>query len=95
MSGPVAEYCVKCEGHVMKYLIPQYNKHTMDSITLAKMVGAGHEPARSNRTQAWLTTPTQFTTCDYYVQAVNRNKTLNEDEKKALRCRFYDELPNW
>jgi hypothetical protein len=93
MSGPVDECCVKC-GENVRYLVPFYGSHTMDSIYLAELIGSGHVRARANRTQAWLTTPTMNTSSDNYIMAINRQAALTEEQKKDLRGRIYRELPN-
>jgi hypothetical protein len=65
----------------------------MDSITIAEMAGTGFLKARANRTQDWLRTPCMNSGIDYYTMAIDRQKTLSEDEKKAKKHLFYDFLP--
>jgi hypothetical protein len=65
----------------------------MDSITVAEMAGTGYLKARANRTQDWLKTPCMNSGLDYYTMAIDRQKTLSKEEKQAIKCRFYDFLP--
>ena len=92
MSGLVDECYVKCSKCV-RYMVVKYGTHTMDSITLTEMIGAGHVRARANRTQAWLCTPFMCTSINYYTMAVDHQKTLTKEEKKEFQEIFYDDLP--
>jgi hypothetical protein len=82
-------------GGNMKYLVALYQRRTLDSETLAEGIGAGHHNARSNRTQAWLTTPNMFVNTDHITMAAEQaNPTLTREEKRVIRgFRAYDMLP--
>ena len=93
MAGPVDECCNKC-GEKERYLVTYNGGRTMDSVTIAEIMGTGHIRARANRTQAWIRTPTQDVSMDTIKLVLDRYKTLTQEEKKVIQDQIYDILPS-
>ena len=58
-SGPTGKECDECRDrkHKMYYKIQFYDHNVLDSITIAELVGKGHEVAKGNRMYHWIRTP--------------------------------------
>jgi hypothetical protein len=87
-AGPAGKKCTCAFGN---YLILLYGLNTLDSITVADIIGQDLEVARANRMQNWNRTPTmQYNElcCDLAIQRrLNQDKSLDADAKKVLRMK--------
>ena len=92
MCGPVDECCSKC-GEIARYLVANYGQHTIDSITLADILGAGKIRARANRTQAWIRTPMMNFTNNNIRRALDQNTSLTPEEMRNRAEEVYNILP--
>jgi hypothetical protein len=85
-AGPVGKTCTCTNGN---YLIPFYKLNTLDSITVADIIGQDLEVARADRMQNWNITPMmQYNElcCDLAIQRrLDQDKSLDADAKKAMR----------
>jgi hypothetical protein len=79
-AGPAG---TKCTCAYRNYLIVLHGLNTLDSITVAGIIGQDLEVARADRMQNWNRTPTmQYNElcCDLAIQRrLNQNKSLNAD----------------
>jgi hypothetical protein len=82
-AGPAGKKCTCTHG---KYLILFYGLNTLDSITVADIIGQDLEVARADRMKNWNITPMmQYNElcCDLAIQRrLNQDKFLDTDAKK-------------
>jgi hypothetical protein len=85
-ARPVGKKCTCTHGN---YLILFYKLNTLDSITVADIIGQDLEVARADRMKNWNITPMmQYNElcCDLAIQRqLNQDKSLDADAKKAIR----------
>jgi hypothetical protein len=85
-AGPAGKKCTCTHG---KYLILFYKLNTLDSITIADIIGQDLEVAQADRMRNWNVTSTmQYNElcCDLAIQKrLNQDKSLNADAEKAIR----------
>jgi hypothetical protein len=85
-AGSAGKKCTSTHGN---YLILFYGFNTLDSITVADIIGQDLEVARADRMQNWVTTPMmQYNEicCDLAItRQLNKDKSLDADAKKAMR----------
>jgi hypothetical protein len=84
-AGPAGKKCTCTHGN---YLILFYGLNTLDSITVADIIGQDLEVAQADRMQNWTRTPVmQYNElcCDLAItRQLNKDKSLDEDAKKAM-----------
>jgi hypothetical protein len=87
-AGPAGKKCTCTHGN---YLILFYGLNTLDSITVADIIGQDLEVAQADRMQNWTRTPVmQYNElcCDLAItRQLNKDKSLDEDAKKAMRMK--------
>jgi hypothetical protein len=85
-AGPAGKKCTCTHGN---YLILYYKLTTLDSITVANIIGQDLEVTRADRMQNRNITPMmQYNDlcCDLAIQRrLNQDKALDADAKKAMR----------
>ena len=85
-AGPAGKDCKCTYG---RYQILFYNRHVIDSITVAELIGEELEVAKADRMQAWIRTPMMQWNSDCCGLAIERkinaNESLSADAKKALK----------
>ena len=86
---PTSKYCIEC-GEDERYKIVFHDNDILDSVTLAKPMRKRHEPAKANCKQAWLRTPMMHVGVDQINLALQRNRTLMENEQKERRYMVYN-----
>jgi hypothetical protein len=84
-AGPAGKKCTCTQGN---YLILFYGLNTLDSITVADIIGQVLEVARADCMQNWVRTPTmQYNElcCDLAItRQLNKDKSLDADAKKVM-----------
>jgi hypothetical protein len=87
-AGPAGKKCTCTHGN---YLILFYELNTLDSITVAEIIGQELGVARADRMTNWNMTPMmQYNElcCDLAIQRrLNQDKSLDADAKKAMRMK--------
>jgi hypothetical protein len=86
-AGPAGKKCTCTHGN---YLILFNGLNTLDSITVADIIGQDLEVAQADRMQNWNRTPTmQYNDLCYDLaittRQLNKDKSLDADAKKAMR----------
>jgi hypothetical protein len=90
--GPVDECCKSC-GPCCTYQCIFYHRKTLDSITIANIMGTEHIRARANRTQAWIRTPCTNTGSDTYIMAMKlRRAVVTEEEATRIERELWELL---
>ena len=94
-GGPVGKLCTECMGGPVKqryYVLRTYNerdRYTLDSLTLAGVLGRTHEVAKANRKIDWLQTPTMSGNSDCMTLAIGREcNNMDDPVAKARQIRI-------
>ena len=80
-SGPVGQICKHCNDPKRGYYLVAFLRSTVvDSITLAEMLGRGHETTRTDCTFNWIRDPLMNLSTDAIKASLQRKKDANSKE---------------